>query len=80
MPQQLLNQPHQPIAAAKSKSVYSTPVSKEAKQFLMNESARTGLSQKELVDKAIVQLQRGPRLPTVLPIQLWELLMNQYQR
>jgi hypothetical protein len=66
----LIENNNQPNIVAKSKSVYSTPVSKEAKQFLINESARTGLSQKELVDKAIVQLQRGPRIPTVLPIQL----------
>ena len=69
MPQQLLNQPHQPIAAAKS--IYSAPVSKEAKQFLLNESARTGLSQKELVDRAIDALQAGSRIPAAMPIQLW---------
>ena len=65
MPQLINNTP-----TNKSKSVYSAPVSKEAKQLLMNESARTGLSQKELIDRAVTALLAGSRIPSAMPIQL----------
>jgi len=53
-----------------SKSIYSVPVTKEDKEFLLNESARTGLSQKELVKRAVIQLKLGPSIASALPVRL----------
>ena len=52
--------------------VYSAPVSAETKTFVMNESNRTGLTQKELIDKAIAALKAGPKIPNAAPVQLKE--------
>ena len=58
-------------ATAKQKTaVYSTPCTAQDKQFLMNESKRTNLTQKELVEKAILMFKAGPKLPNALPIQV----------
>ncbi len=51
--------------------VFSVPCHKEDKEFLLNESVRTGLSQKYLVKVAIERLRnQSPRLPNALPIKL----------
>ena len=58
-------------AVAKQKTaVYSTPCTALDKQFLMNESKRTGRTQKELVEKAIIMFKAGPKLPNALPIEV----------
>lgn len=57
-------------AAKTAAPVYSTPCSKADKEYLLNESQRTGLSQKELVAKAIEALKAAPAIPNALPIKL----------
>lgn len=57
--------------------IFSAPVSREVKQFLLNEAARTGLSQKELIDRAVNALrQHAPRIHNAMPIRLWPMAGN----
>lgn len=60
----------QPKPQSTTQKVYSAPVYKEDKEFLLNESIRTGLSQKEIIGRAIKELQKGSRIPQALPIKL----------
>lgn len=53
-----------------SDKLYSTPIFKDDKEFLLNESTRTGLSQKEIVKRAIIALKRGTPIPNAMPIKL----------
>jgi hypothetical protein len=52
------------------RKVFSCPISRQSKEWILNESARTGLSQKEILNRAIAALRKGPPLPTALPIKL----------
>jgi len=57
-------------APTPSEKLYSSPVHKADKEFLLNESTRTGLSQKDIIGKALEALRKGPRIPNALPIKL----------
>lgn len=66
-----INPPTKAQKVAKERTaVYSTPVSKDAKEFILNESSRTGLSQKGIIDAAITALKAGKQLPNALPVKL----------
>ena len=51
-------------------SVYSIPASREDKEYFLNMARHTGLSQKDLLTKAVEALKSGPPLPAALPIKL----------
>lgn len=59
-----------PKEAKVATAVYSTPVSKDAKEFILNEASRTGLSQKGIIDAALTALKAGKQLPNAMPIKL----------
>jgi spore germination protein GerM len=57
-------------APSSDTKLYSVPCHKADKEYLLNEALRTGLSQKDLLAKAIDALKKGPRIPNALPIKL----------
>ena len=60
-----------PATAAKgTPAIYSIPAHKEDKEYFLNESIRTGLSQKDLLKAAVEALKKGPKIPNALPIKL----------
>lgn len=59
-----------PTASKSNPAIYSLPCNKEEKEFVLNESVRTGLTQKELVKRAFDALKKGPRIPNAMPIKL----------
>ncbi len=61
--------------STKAKIIYSIPSNVAAKEWMINESKRTGLTQKQLLDKAIDALKAASAndptlLPNALPIVL----------
>ena len=59
-----------PATTSTNNKLYSVPVHKSDKEFLMNEALRTGLSQKDIVSRAIDALQQGKPIPGALPVKL----------
>ena len=57
---------HKPVAD----KLYSAPVHVADKEFLINEAARTGLSQKDIVARAIAALRKHAPIPMAMPIKL----------
>ena len=57
------------VAVKVKEQLYSAPVHKADKEFLLNESIRTGLSQKDIIQAAIKALSKEP-LPNAMPIKL----------
>lgn len=57
-----------PIVIVEQK-LFSAPVHKADKEFLLNECLRTGLSQKDIIKAAIEALSKSP-LPNAMPIKL----------
>jgi len=59
------------VAAVKQDSkLFSTPIHKADKEFLLNEAIRTGLSQKDIIQRAIEALKNGKQIPNAMPIKL----------
>ena len=58
------------VAVKSSDKLFSTPVHKHDKEYLINESIRTGLSQKDIVGRALAALRKGPGIANAMPIKL----------